>query len=94
MCNTHVCTHAHVRCAGAGRGEEDDEEGAEIATQYELQISVEPSLESSKAGAPGLSAVLSIVREKPRSLQVGLLGDRGGKRGAKVVVDGREVKMG
>jgi hypothetical protein len=37
-----------------------------------LQVSLEPSLESGKPGSKqGQSAVLSIVREKPHELQVG-----------------------
>jgi len=38
-----------------------------------LQVSLEPSLESGKPGSKqGQSAVLSIVREKPHELQVGV----------------------
>lgn len=51
--------------------QDDEEEGAELPTQYELQISIEPSLEAGgKPGSQGMSAVLSVVREKPAPLQV------------------------
>eukprot|EP00983_Pelagomonas_calceolata_P078688 1154343-Pelagomonas_calceolata.AAC.3 len=61
--------------SGAKKSEEDEEEQEEqdMTTQYELQISLEPSMESGSKlrAAHGWSAVLSIVREMPPALKVG-----------------------